>query len=200
MRTISLDNYNSGIEMTDATDNTISGNTIRNNGHDPIAGYASSGAEGIAGITLSEGSEYNTISGNFITLNKANGIFIYDANNNLIYNNYFSNDRNVQTDGMSTNTWNLPTPIPAPAGGNIIGGTNLAGNYWADPDGTGFSQTALYDRGDGIVDHAYVIDAHNSDQFPLGGLPRPAPGSSGRLITAGNNHPRVTIRFEICVK
>jgi hypothetical protein len=64
----------------------------------------------------------------------------------------------------------------------------LGGNYWADPNGTGFSQTALYDRGDGIVDHAYVIDANNSDYYPLGGKPKP---SGGVNVAAPNPLPLI---------
>ena len=53
------------------------------------------------------------------------------------------------------------------SGTNIIGGSYIGGNYWAKPDGTGFSQTAVDANGDGIADSAYVIAENNIDYLPL---------------------------------
>ena len=60
------------------------------------------------------------------------------------------------------NYWN----ITKSAGTNIAGGPYLGGNYWASPDGTGFSQTHE-DRGDGFCDEPYVFDQWNTDYLPL---------------------------------
>ncbi|MEI6293367.1 MAG: NosD domain-containing protein, partial [Methanomicrobiales archaeon] len=151
-------NAGNGINIDPSYGNTISGNNINNNS--------------LSGVNIT-GSDNNEIFTNYIMYNTQNGINITNANNNTIYNNYFNNNLNFKTDGVSRNYWNWPIPIPAPSGSNIYGGPKLAGNYWADPNGTGFSQTALYDRGDGIVDHPYVIDSLNSDYYPLGGKPKP---------------------------
>jgi parallel beta-helix repeat protein len=60
------------------------------------------------------------------------------------------------------NYWN----VTKTAGTNIIGGPYLGGNYWASPDGTGFSETHP-DRGDGFCDEPYVFDEWNTDYLPL---------------------------------
>ncbi len=175
-------NYHSGIGLQSAFNNTIAWNLIDHNGPTLFSGYMSGPSSEWAGIALDK--EFRAKHHyRQLTLNSTiiSGISISNANNNTIYNNYFNNDLNVQTDGTSRNTWNIE-PITAPAGGNIIGGPKLAGNYWANPNGTGFSQTAMYDRGDGIVDHQYIIDANNSDFYPLGGIPKPVIPTGGPYV------------------
>ena len=61
------------------------------------------------------------------------------------------------------NTWNTTRQ----SGINIIGGSFLGGNFWANPDGTGFSQTCKDVNGDGICDKSYILDANNIDYLPL---------------------------------
>jgi len=169
-------NVMNGLFIDPSNWNTISGNTLDNNGY--------------SGVNLTN-SDNNTIMSNHIELNGLNGISVNNSYNNLIYNNYFNNNQNVNIDGISSNQWNI-LPVPAPTGGNIIGGPMLAGNYWANPSGTGFSQTAQWDRGDGIVDHAFVIDANNSDYYPLGGLPKPpTPSGNGELPVITFEHPQL---------
>jgi PKD repeat protein len=60
------------------------------------------------------------------------------------------------------NYWN----VTKTAGTNVIGGPFLGGNYWASPDGTGFSETHP-DRGDGFCTEPYVFDEWNTDYLPL---------------------------------
>jgi len=60
------------------------------------------------------------------------------------------------------NDWNTTKT----AGMNIVGGPYLGGNYWASPDGTGFSETHP-DRGDGFCNESYFLDEHNIDYLPL---------------------------------
>lgn len=80
------------------------------------------------------------------------------------YNNYFNNTVNVKFgDFENTYVWNATLV----AGTNIIGGSYIGGNYWAKPDGTGFSQTAIDANGDGIADSAYAISEKNYDYLPL---------------------------------
>jgi PGF-pre-PGF domain-containing protein len=78
------------------------------------------------------------------------------------YNNYFNNMVNVRF-GEYTDAWNTSLT----SGTNIIGGSYIGGNYWAKPDGTGFSQTAVDSNGDGIADSAYVIAENIIDYLPL---------------------------------
>lgn len=61
-----------------------------------------------------------------------------------------------------SNTWSIPkTP-----GVNIVNGPYLGGNYWASPDGDGFSQTHP-DRGDGFCVAPLMIATDNIDLLPL---------------------------------
>ncbi len=66
------------------------------------------------------------------------------------------------------NVWNLSKS----AGPNIVGGPYIGGNYWASPNGTGWSETHA-DRGDGFVAEPYVFDANNTDYLPLHLVPQP---------------------------
>ena len=127
------------------TNNTLKGNLIKDNT--------------MNGVDLF-GSSFN-ISGNTISGNGNRGINV-DASNNLIFDNYFNNTQNVEVSGAQINTWNTAKT----SGTNIIGGSNLGGNYWANPSGTGFSQTCT-NAGDGICTAAYTIATNNIDNFPL---------------------------------
>jgi hypothetical protein len=60
------------------------------------------------------------------------------------------------------NIWNI-TQTP---GTNIVGGPYLGGNYWAKPDGTGFSQINLDIDHDGFCDFQFDF-AGNTDYLPL---------------------------------
>ncbi|WP_410509153.1 PGF-pre-PGF domain-containing protein [Methanosarcina hadiensis] len=80
------------------------------------------------------------------------------------YNNYFNNTVNIKFgDIENIYTWNSSLI----EGTNIIGGPYIGGNYWAKPDGTGFSQIAVDANGDGIADSAYAISEKNYDYLPL---------------------------------
>ena len=68
--------------------------------------------------------------------------------------------RDVST--SEANYWN----ITKTSGTNIVGGPYLGGNYWASPDGSGFSETHA-DRGDGFCNASFVIDMNNTDYLPL---------------------------------
>ncbi len=116
------------------------------------------------GIGLWDGSRNVEVSASYISGNGI-GIGIGDlVQNNLVYNNYFNNTVNVAvSENASQNSWN----IEKTAGENIIGGDFLGGNYWALPDGNGFSEITSDSDGDGICDTAYGIADANSDFLPL---------------------------------
>jgi hypothetical protein len=54
-------------------------------------------------------------------------------------------------------------------GNNIAGGPFLGGNYWASPEGNGFSQTHQDVDYDGICETAYDMGKGNIDYLPLAG-------------------------------
>ena len=115
----------------------------------------------IYGIHL-DSSDNNRLYGNIMTSNIDSGLSMCRAcDNNTVFNNYFNNIYNTNI-ANSKNHWN----IKRTAGKNIIGGPYIAGNFWASPQGTGFSETAPDENKDGIADVAYN-EANVTDHLPL---------------------------------
>ncbi|MEM5772022.1 MAG: NosD domain-containing protein [Candidatus Aenigmatarchaeota archaeon] len=149
--TNNIANSNSyGIYLDSSSNNTLTNNT------------ASSNSE--TGIHL-DSSSNNTLTNNNASSNNNTGIYLSSSSNNNIYNNFFNNTNNFYFEGTSSNTWNT-TKTP---GTNIVGGNYLGGNFWAKPDGTGFSEniTACNPGEDGICKNAYIINENNTDYHPL---------------------------------
>jgi len=90
------------------------------------------------GIYLMSSSEDN-ISSDIITSDQFDGLFLASSSDNLIYNNLFNNSVNLQTDG-SQNFWNTTLSCGGPT--NIVGGSCMGGNFWAQPSGNGWSQNS----------------------------------------------------------
>ncbi|NPE28061.1 hypothetical protein HNV12_08810 [Methanococcoides sp. SA1] len=148
------ENDGTGIVMWDFADGYIYNNTIYGNE---------------AGIAISRHS-YGKIANNTIYGNDEVGIKISSDSWGDIYNNYFNNTMNAQIDEhapseccIGNNTLNT-TKI---AGTNIVGGPYLGGNFWANPNGTGFSQIGEDLDGDGICDLPYLTNENNIDYLPL---------------------------------
>jgi len=144
------DNVGPGIFFNGISDSFVIGNRITNNSD-------------YWGVGLAGDSILNIIEGNYIQ-NHELGIFIFEeAESNMIYNNYLNNSINAEIDNILMNFWNI---VDTP-GKNIVGGPYLGGNYWANPDGTGYSQTCESSHGDGICDEPYVLNENNVDYLPL---------------------------------
>ena len=149
-RNTAINNKEYGILLGTATYNIISGNTA-------------SGNKG-RGIHIGN-SDGNTLSGNTIRNNNIYGLSVCPrSDRNQIYNNYF-NDTNISIRNGVGNAYNTTKT----AGTNIVGGRYIGGNFWAKPDGTGFSETAVDNNGDGISDSAYksISGSIYSDYLPL---------------------------------
>ena len=73
---------------------------------------------------------------------------------------------NVKVENTEGNIWNT-TKSP---GTNILQGPNLGGNFWANLEGTGFSQISNDSDSDGICDLPYNINGSDFDYFPLSNL------------------------------
>jgi parallel beta-helix repeat protein len=170
-----------GIELDKSNCNTINWNILTDNNE---------------GISLFDSSNYNTISDNNIATGKIEGIWLYDSSNNSIYrNNLTSNNHgirlyNYSSDNTLTQNWlannNAGIILSEFSNHNSIYHNNLnnvdqvymfdnlsindwddgypsGGNYWSDYNGTDANN-------DGIGDTPYVIDANNTDNYPLMGM------------------------------
>ncbi|HIH03028.1 MAG TPA: PKD domain-containing protein [Methanoregulaceae archaeon] len=120
------------------------------------------------GLILSQGSDSNIVTGNgvFSGYNAGPGTYgiaIVSSSQNTITNNEFNNPANVALSGAGSNTWNSAKT----AGENIMGGPYLGGNYWAEPDGTGWSEQVADANHDGIGDSSYAVGSGNADSLPL---------------------------------
>jgi parallel beta-helix repeat protein len=106
----------------------------------------------------------STIANNTIYDHSQDGLYLENSSNTLIYNNFFNNSNaNFGYADIGSNNWNTTKTT----GTNIIGGPNLGGNFWAKPDGTGFSQTCNDLDTDGLCDSIYSITSNNTDYIPL---------------------------------
>jgi nitrous oxidase accessory protein len=152
-RTVLRDNLitgcREGIYLTFVFDSRIYNNTISN---------------GNTGILMKEDCHDNELSNNIITANNESGIYLLDYSaDNRIYNNCFNNSINVKTENAEGNIWNTTQSV----GTNIIGGPNLGGNFWANLEGTGFSQVSNDSNSDGICDLPYNVNGSDFDYLPL---------------------------------
>ena len=177
--TISGNNITSneyGITLERSSDNTVAGNNMANNWYGVYLHYSSSNtmsgnnitansgygilpdsssnniilgnnitANNVDGIYL-YGSSNNTILGNNITANNRYGINLVDSDNNNIYHNNFNNTHQTSSARSEENAWDNGYPS--------------GGNYWSD-------YTGVDGDNDGIGDTSYVIEANNTDNYPL---------------------------------
>ncbi len=127
-----------------------------------------------AGVVLYNKVHGVSVAGNRITNQAQRGVWVADASDNVIYNNWFSN-AGVNADVVGTSSGNAFTVVKR-AGPNILGGLWIGGNYWAKPDGNGFSQTHGDGNGDGFSDEVFTFSGH-VDSLPLTSLVAPTPTS-----------------------
>ncbi len=137
-----------GILLKDSESNTISNNLIT---LDDV------------GIRL-ESSNSNDISDNKIAYNYGPGISLEASSKNLIYNNYFKNAENVEEEAVNAeNIWQSPLKTKP----NIVRGPYIGGNFWADLEGRGYSETGVDENSNGICDASYNITGGGTDNYPL---------------------------------
>lgn len=137
-----------GIFLTNSESNTISDNIITLNEK---------------GIRL-ESSASNTIQDNIIAYNYGFGISIDESKKNVIYNNYFKNSLNVEENVVNVeNIWQSPLVTKQ----NIVRGPYIAGNFWADLEGRGYSETCADENSNGICDTSYNLTGGGIDKSPL---------------------------------
>jgi len=170
-----------GLTLFTSDNNLIIDFTANNNDGDGIHLQYTSQDNNITNFTLntndgglfldgSSGSSYmrlNIIKNGHIENNTDYGIHLdqYAGNNqpNTLYNLYLNNTNNIQIETTYLNYWNTTQTVKT----NIINGPNTAGNYWAKPNITGFSQTCLDSDENGICDTNFTLATNNIDYLPL---------------------------------
>ena len=151
-------NNNVGIEIgEDSSNNYIDRNNVTGNEYGVFLGLCSDNK--ISGNKLATNKQYgiglshcsnNTVSENMITDNSY-GIQVFRAHNNKFYhNNFINNTQQVFILASDyANSWDYGYPS--------------GGNYWSNYTGIDFDH-------DGIGDTEHVIDANNTDRYPLMGM------------------------------
>lgn len=176
-----ISNCESGITYMEGFENTVSGNKISacksgvniGNGDATLLENRTlvennKITENEVGISVNgaAGGGYK-IASNVISFNEKCGYEDYSAGTNLIYDNYFNNTVNVRLGEHSRpeypSSWNI-TRTP---GKNIVGGPYIGGNYWATPEGNGFSQTHSDSDADGTSEGPYPLNKIEADYLPL---------------------------------
>jgi len=120
------------------------------------------------GIYMYKASANNTITNSTIT-GGTKGFYLVSSGadypkDNIIYNNLFNNTYSVLSNSANNaNLWN----VSVSPGINIIGGLGISGNYWAKPDGVGWSETCIDADGDRYCDTQYDMSTSNTDFNPL---------------------------------
>ncbi len=151
--------------------NTFSHNTVNENdiGIVLFASDSNEFHENIINLNYGDAlAIVNTSNTSFIsnTLNEnSGGIHLANSSGNRFNNNAFNNGNNffVEEGYPSENSWNSTKT----SGTNIIDGSYLGGNYWAQPDGQGFSQINPDTDGDGISNAEYTLAREMSTGYPL---------------------------------
>ncbi|MCX6698659.1 MAG: PEGA domain-containing protein, partial [Methanomicrobiales archaeon] len=178
---ISVQNcYSFHMEKVTSSKNSMLGIEL-DNAHQTDLKYVKVETNGVSGIVV-KGDSIQII-GSTIRDNDGPGIGMLESNNVTIWNNYFSNNENVDLSNalVTGSSWN----ITKTTGTNIVNGPFLGGNYWAKPDGTGWSQVTP-DRGDGFCNAPFVYDSDNTDYLPLHTY-TPPPSSDNITLGVGWN-------------
>ncbi|MDR7665611.1 NosD domain-containing protein [Methanosarcina sp. Z-7115] len=137
-----------GILLNNSESNTISNNIITLNKK---------------GIRL-ESSDSNTMEDNIVAYNYGQGISLEESSRNIVFNNYFKNAENVEEKVVNPeNIWQSPLVTRQ----NIVRGPYIAGNFWADPEGKGYSETCADENSNGVCDSSYNITGGGTDKSPL---------------------------------
>ncbi len=193
-----FENY-AGVRFENVVRGTLDGNIIWNTTSNAIYGESSSYLD-ITNNTvvwtkdspaIRQVSGYNSvIRGNAVAENSKAGLSV-SGTGVTIYDNYLNNTQNVDLTADTKAIWNVPKS-PGP---NIVLGPYIGGNFWAAPDGTGFSETHKDQTGDGFCDEVYRLGGENVDELPLA-VPDSVPPSASFEAEPRTGSLPLTVQFK----
>ena len=155
-------NNDDGLWLDSSSNNSISGNNIKTNAYDGIQLYSSSNNNSISGNNITDNyfgieldSSNNSASGNNIANNLCGIALLFSSFGNTVYSNNFINNTYQTYSSGSVNFWDDGYPS--------------GGNYWSNYTGLDQKCGPSQDHpgSDRIGDTPYVIDANNTDHYPL---------------------------------
>jgi len=159
-----------GILLTGATNCYVNNNRVQGAEYGILLNGSESNTMSNNLITLNEkgirleSSNSNDILDNIIAYNYGPGISLEASSRNFIYNNYLKNAENVEEKTVNAeNLWQSPLVTRQ----NIVRGPYIAGNFWANPEGKGYSETCADENSNGICDAQYNITGGGTDKSPL---------------------------------
>ena len=167
------------ISQTNANDNLVMGNTLRTGS--------------VAGVKVELYAANTTLRDNYIEGYTYPVYLDPYATHGLVYNNILNASGSLSYN--ETHAWNASLNCSMQ---NIVGGGCAGGNYWANPSGTGYSQTCADADVNGICDVAYNASGVY-DALPLA-TPSAAipPGYSAALnITPATYNASAQLRFNL---
>jgi parallel beta-helix repeat protein len=179
-------NAGNGISIEDISGLQVADCTVSGNGGDGI--YVEHGGSEVVGCHIQDNAGAGVqssdrgnsdIHGNWIEGNGM-GVVVGGDWSSMVRNNYLNNTDNGFFGASTAGLLNYEKT----AGTNIVGGPFLGGNFWANPSGTGFSQTHPDADGDGICDEPFVME-DSTDALPLA----PWNGTPGTVPTPYRPHP-----------
>jgi parallel beta-helix repeat protein len=134
-----ISNCSDGIQLFNASDNTITGNAIDGSAYEGVGVYYSSG---------------NVVAANNITNNQVGIAFYSSSSNSIVHNDFVDNAYQFYMES-STNNWDNGYPS--------------GGNYWSDYNGTDSLKGPDQNQpgSDAIGDTPYTCDETNADNYPL---------------------------------
>jgi len=143
-----LSNHLSGILLEAAQGIWVMDNQIRYN-----RGYRQS--ESDAGISF-QSSSRNFVYGNVIDSNHYIDLYFSEGStDNRVYHNALNSSSDIDCSPQTVNSWDVGYPV--------------GGNLWSGYQGTDLYHGSFQNEkgSDGIYDQPYVIDASNTDRYPL---------------------------------
>jgi len=149
-------NLGDGVFFNGASYNNLTHNAVISNFADGIFLYSFSNQNYIAGniiqrnsyrgIDLFFGCNNNTISENIVAYNNMTGLYMSSSSDNKIFHNNFI-DNTVQARTFQSHN-------------SMDNGYPAGGNYWSN-------YTGIDSNNNGIGDTNHIIDANNTDKYPL---------------------------------